>query len=295
MSEQVVVVYVGQNSASNMKIGLDAQIWGFSEDLMARSNYLAEFANIEVGDPLFIGHAGPSPRVPSGGWNGDDTHLRAGTLGVISDITSSGTATVWPDGLYPYRVRFEDVQTYTNFNHEQVGVEIMEALRLSANQQGRPVLVQVAAPSPGGPAPALPAALNIEGELEQVVTVKQRKEQNKLRAAKLNGAEAAPCVLCGRELPVRHLRAAHIKKRSECSNEEKLNLDNVMLACVECDALFELGDISVDDTGIITTGKSTTTTDDLDTSVNSLIGKICTAFSTASAPFFAHRRAAHAV
>lgn len=289
MPDHVAVVYVGAASAANLTIGLRDRVWGFSEELMSRSNYLSEFRRLGVGDLVFIGHRGPSNRVPPGGWDG--ATLASGHLGVITNLTETATDAVWPDGLYPYRPYFDLLTEVENVNAATVGLEVMEALRLSSNQQSRPVILPVNFPLLGVSAAEGAGVLAVDGALDRLASIMQRREQGRLRQAKLGSASEAHCAVCRRRLPVRHLRAAHIKPRSECTDAEKLDLSNVMVACVECDSLFEVGDISVDDTGTIVAGTADLTSSDLQLIIGARIGKTCDAFSESSAGYFAHRRA----
>ncbi|WP_430497373.1 hypothetical protein ACQRWP_21955 [Micromonospora trifolii] len=77
-------------------------------------------------------------------------------------------------------------------------------------------------------------------------TAAYRREQAQLKR-RLRNIGGKTCALCGRGLPPQFLVAAHIKKRSECTDAEKLDYDNVaMLACVlGCDSLYEHGFITV--------------------------------------------------
>ncbi|WP_433529585.1 hypothetical protein ACQPYA_25430 [Micromonospora sp. CA-263727] len=79
-----------------------------------------------------------------------------------------------------------------------------------------------------------------------------RREQAQLKR-RLCDIGGAACALCGRGLPPQFLVAAHIKKRSECTDAEKLDYDNVaMLACVlGCDSLYEHGFVAVQPGGAI--------------------------------------------
>ncbi|WP_422754924.1 hypothetical protein [Micromonospora sp. WMMD708] len=79
-----------------------------------------------------------------------------------------------------------------------------------------------------------------------------RREQAQLKR-RLRDIGGTACALCGRELPPQFLVAAHIKKRSECTEAEKLDYDNVaMFACVlGCDSLYEHGFITVQPGGAI--------------------------------------------
>jgi hypothetical protein len=97
----------------------------------------------------------------------------------------------------------------------------------------------------------IPGAV-FDKELERRASRAERLEQSTLKKSLLPG-QTGECALCGRTLPRRFLWAAHIKKRSECSDEERRDLGNIaMLACIlGCDALYEHGYISVADDGAL--------------------------------------------
>ncbi|WP_125777878.1 hypothetical protein [Antribacter gilvus] len=85
-----------------------------------------------------------------------------------------------------------------------------------------------------------------DGPTDLAVRLMRRGEQPILRRGLLQGRTEAPCALCGEVLPVNALWAAHIKRRSACTEDERRDLANVaMLACLfGCDWLFELGYIT---------------------------------------------------
>jgi hypothetical protein len=91
------------------------------------------------------------------------------------------------------------------------------------------------------------AIINLDGELDRKAAGWHRKEQAMGRKRLLKGKTSGTCQLCGREMKSEFLIAAHIKRRSECEDHEKRDLDGVMmLACkFGCDYLFEAGLISV--------------------------------------------------
>ncbi|MFD7654645.1 hypothetical protein ACFV4N_11775 [Actinosynnema sp. NPDC059797] len=90
-------------------------------------------------------------------------------------------------------------------------------------------------------------------DLDGITLATYRREQAELRDLLLGGATGAPCALCGRALPAELLVAAHIKPRSECGPEERLDLLAVaVLACaLGCDRLFELGHLAVGGGGAV--------------------------------------------
>jgi len=91
------------------------------------------------------------------------------------------------------------------------------------------------------------AIINLDGELDRKAAGWHRKEQAMGRKRLLKGKTSGMCQLCGREMKSEFLIAAHIKRRSECEDHEKRDLDGVMmLACkFGCDFLFEVGFIGV--------------------------------------------------
>ena len=88
-------------------------------------------------------------------------------------------------------------------------------------------------------------------ELDRRFQAVQRVEQSALREHLLQGRKSGECLLCGRTFHAHFLVAAHIKKRSECTDSQKRDLRNIgMLNCkFGCDELYERGYISVDGSG----------------------------------------------
>ena len=100
---------------------------------------------------------------------------------------------------------------------------------------------------------AIEQAKAFAGQTDATTERKVRREQRLLRRALgLDGSSHA-CALCGRTYPDRLLVAAHIKKRSECTPDEKVDVPVVaMIACtLGCDALFEHGYVVVTNQGVI--------------------------------------------
>lgn len=92
------------------------------------------------------------------------------------------------------------------------------------------------------------AILNLDGDLDRKAAGWHRKEQAMGRKRLLKGKPEGTCQLCNKKMKSEFLIAAHIKRRSECENHEKRDLDGVMmLACkFGCDYLFEAGFIGVE-------------------------------------------------
>ena len=90
------------------------------------------------------------------------------------------------------------------------------------------------------------AATQPPTQLDRERTSLQRTESGYIRGV-LFPNPTATCDLCGEEMPREFLIGAHIKRRAWCSDHEKLDIPNVvMAACVfGCDALFEKGYVTV--------------------------------------------------
>lgn len=92
--------------------------------------------------------------------------------------------------------------------------------------------------------------LDIEGTLDIVSKRASRVEQGHLRKKLFGKKVFSNCACCGEKLPTSMLFASHIKKRSLCSTDEKLNTRIVMPLCkFGCDTLFEDGYIGVNNSG----------------------------------------------
>jgi hypothetical protein len=80
-----------------------------------------------------------------------------------------------------------------------------------------------------------------------------RIEQTLIRKLLLRKRLLNPCFFCGKLFSHQHLVAAHIKQRSKCSQNERLDFrNNVVLACkLGCDHLFELGEFAVGTDGVL--------------------------------------------
>ncbi|MCP2249655.1 HNH endonuclease [Lentzea aerocolonigenes] len=140
--------------------------------------------------------------------------------------------------------------------------------------------------------PKFPVRIRKFTVLDGSAQVTTRKEQRELRRLLLGGRTAAPCDLCGHDYPGDFLVAAHIKKRSLCTDDERNDLTNVaMLACkFGCDSLFESGHITVDDTGRVLSWFEDGLRGRLRDHLNQLHGRPCGAHRTSSQPYFAWHR-----
>lgn len=131
--------------------------------------------------------------------------------------------------------------------------------------------------------------LSVNGPTDISVLVNARKEQSQLRAKLLQGSTEAQCGICGRLVPARYLRAAHIKQRSKATESERKDPNIAMLACsLGCDQGFECGDIIVDSQG--TMSLSNHDSDFLRQQFGHLVGKRAKVFSKLNKSYFDQRQ-----
>ena len=74
-----------------------------------------------------------------------------------------------------------------------------------------------------------------------------RMEQGYLRQHLFHGRDAAACALCGNSYSPTFLVTAHVKKRSICSEPERLDMENIVMPLCKfgCDELYEHGYVIV--------------------------------------------------
>jgi hypothetical protein len=123
---------------------------------------------------------------------------------------------------------------------------------------------------------------------DQITVAKYRIEQYYLREFLFennnnisldDGTSASKCMLCNRLFPSFMLVAAHVKKRSKCEREERLDVENIaMLQCTSCDKIFENGYVYIDDGGNVRVNDTKATTEDLDLVIQRVDGNKCDYF-----------------
>ncbi|MEE4419578.1 hypothetical protein [Streptomyces bugieae] len=290
---QTGYVYVPRDSATNLEIGLNNSLWGWRDSALDRAGARNDVKRLQKGDLLVLGHRGPNSRVKPGGWA--SASLQRVIVAQVTRPYFMDRSRVWPDDEYPARIGISVLDDEDDVDGTVLGPNAMESLRLSANKQGVAVpvlgLEGVARLASQFPAPETDATVDHEGELNAVANVLVRREQSKLRRQLLGRAENFTCALCGRTLPTRMIRAAHIKRRSVATREEQLTLANLMPACtLGCDELFEHGFIRVNAEGIIESGRHGSLTDDLGAAVADLAGRQIHGYTSAKAPFYAWHR-----
>ena len=81
--------------------------------------------------------------------------------------------------------------------------------------------------------------------------------------------------------------AAHIKKRSHCTKEERLDYQNIVMPMCKfgCDDLYERGIIGIKD-GQIVAFESDITTPVVEAKLKGLVGQVCSYWGKAGAVYF---------
>jgi hypothetical protein len=142
-----VYIYVGRQADRNFKIGMDQRIWGW-RDPSAGAETAEATAWLE--DPqqptylVFVQGATRTPpvegwpRVPLEMWR--DASYAAITVARLTGTLYRSVDRVWPDDIYPYRVRFDDVTPLGDATVRQLHPDATAAIRSSLLHQGRPVL-----------------------------------------------------------------------------------------------------------------------------------------------------------
>lgn len=129
------------------------------------------------------------------------------------------------------------------------------------------------------------ADLDIEG------MVYRRREQNFLRYYLFGKNKTSVCAICGKEFPVNMFATAHIKKRSECTKEEKLDYKNIVIPMCKlgCDDLYEKGYIYVHD-GIVKINGRKKITIDLETELKKIENRKCEYYNENTQEYFKFHR-----
>jgi len=126
---------------------------------------------------------------------------------------------------------------------------------------------------------------NNEG-LDKEILSKRRVEQGILRRVLFNQQPTFICCICQREYLTSFMVAAHIKKRSECNREERLDINNIVVPMCKfgCDDLYEHGYISVDK-GIVTIINDNVTRPMLE-HMKEIKGNVCSYWKSETAQYF---------
>lgn len=137
--------------------------------------------------------------------------------------------------------------------------------------------------------------LDLDSPLDSVRLGKVRLEQHFLRMHLFGEMDVAPCGLCGREFPLDLLVAAHVKPRSRCTDSERRDYRNLVMAMCKfgCDDLFEHGYLSVNENGSVVSRNDEHLPAAVQEYLRQVAGRRCKHWSLSSEPYFAWHREHH--
>lgn len=309
----VLTVYIGDGMRQNFSIAVDAGVWGCPA---------SQESPLAAGDKvLFVGSVPGGPRQTGErplDYRGEPVDherswlSRTAAFCWLADATTGwfeDESEIWetePD-TYKYRFRFENAEDLGSLSLAP-GIDLSREASLAIKMSGLQVrnggLQTQLVPGAGllvdgGSATALLDESNqldpaeFQGDLSVPREAAARAEQAQLRRLLLGASTS--CALCGESLPAELLVAAHIKRRSLCTDEEKRDLGNVaMLACLlGCDALFELGLVTVDLNGTIEVNRNHYLADSCSEIADRLAGGRCAAHNAKTRKYFEWHRNHH--
>ncbi len=127
-------------------------------------------------------------------------------------------------------------------------------------------------------------------DLSLDIVSKRRAEQHIFSEYLFSGKDYVTCSICHKNYPSDLLVAGHIKKRSDCSDSEKRDLNIVMPVCkFGCDDLYEKGYILINDKGLVVSNRNLSLEGSIGEYVNSIVGKKCTFFSEKNKKYFKYK------
>jgi hypothetical protein len=135
-------IYVPQSGLANLRLGLASGVWGWRQSAFETSDSASVIRSMKTNDLVLMAQGGPSPRVPRHRW----TRARTARFDVCKVVRGSyrSTSPVWPDDVYPERVGIAVVDSIPP--SVDLGREMLEAQRMSANMRGVPVVVSSTTP-----------------------------------------------------------------------------------------------------------------------------------------------------
>ena len=264
-----LLIWLGEKSQRNFEKGQLSRTWGLPSPQNA--------ASVTPDVVLFGRGAARGPRQQLHDWVTQDVDIWvADFVGSWYEYDPAQHRAIWPDPeSYADRFSFKNLTSHgrlplaPDVNFRQEAVSKLRIAGGVGTKRGEPTQAQVVDLEAllflkSGPIPVseaemvagVPLATNgkvqefdpasFDGELQDRRLAPVRLEQRKLRSLHIPDPSGI-CALCSQELPADLLVAAHIKKRTWCTDDEKRDLRNVaMVNCIlGCDALYEKGYVGV--------------------------------------------------
>ena len=118
-----------------------------------------------------------------------------------------------------------------------------------------------------------------------------RREQKFLRDY-LFPSETSHCSICMEEFPIDMLVAAHVKKRSVCTPEERLDYKNIVTPMCKfgCDELYEKGYLFVSENGLVEINDSKVVTPIIEKYINKVSNNKCIHHNSQTEQYFKYHR-----
>lgn len=134
-----------------------------------------------------------------------------------------------------------------------------------------------------------------DDELDPKSQTTSRKEQAYLRKKLFERKSTLKCTMCHNEFPKQMLIAGHIKKRSKCTREERLDAQNIVMPICKfgCDDLFEKGYIRIDEKGKVYSSNISKVTPYVRAYIKRLVNNSCLNHNVHTEPYFKWHREFH--
>jgi len=142
MSRTTYAIYIPKSGLANLRIGLASGVWGWRQSAFDTSDSASVIRSMKVDDLVLLARGGPNPRVARYAWTG--ACLAGVDVCKVVRGSHRSTSHVWPDDPYPERIGIALVDSIAP--SVDLGQETLEALRMSANKRGVPVVVSATAP-----------------------------------------------------------------------------------------------------------------------------------------------------